>query len=176
VTENLDYALRYLGHTDKERCRIDQSNIPEKNYMVYWTHCFYQDASRTVRSLGEKLIDSDEALDVIGSIGQDSSLAFAASILNTQETKRRLLANEAISPAHVAQWNAVANLFFRSWSTRAWVLQEMNYPQRCIVQCGDRTLDRDAVAHFFTRMNVCIGATLGYRIIPKVSILRFTQS
>jgi hypothetical protein len=66
-------------------------------------HCFYQDASRTVLWLGEKSIDSDEALDVIETIGQDSSLAFAASILNTQETKRRLLANEAISPAHVAQ-------------------------------------------------------------------------
>jgi hypothetical protein len=181
VTENLDCALRYLRRTDQERCIwadaicIDQSNIPEKNYMVYWMHCFYQDASRTVLWLGEKSIDSDEALDVIETIGQDSSLAFAASILNTQETKRRLLANEAISPAHVAQWNAVANLFFRPWWTRAWVLQEMNHAQRCIVQCGDRTLDRDVIAHFITRLNACIGATLGYGIIPKASILRFTQ-
>ena len=75
VTRNLDIALRYLRHSDRERrlwidalC-INQQDDSEKSMVVRQMHCIYNHASTTNIWIGEPSADSDSALDIIEAAG-----------------------------------------------------------------------------------------------------------
>ena len=143
IYRNLWLALQRLRHETEERVLwidaicIDQSNNTEKNVQVPLMRRLFGKADSVIVWLGEESKDSSAAFDLI-------SLLVAATIMepefNSTDIKKVFQAQDlgrlALPEYSDAAWKALDTLFWRPWSSRVWIIQEIIVARDASVLCG----------------------------------------
>lgn len=151
VTANLWNALRYLRRTDSVRvvwvdalC-INQTNTVERNYMVSQMYAIYNNAQRTISWLGEATSQSNEAINFLAEQLQESAILHDIF-------QPRVARGGPMSDAHRDLWEALADLFGRSWWTRAWIVQEVGCAYNWTLMCGRAELNGQDLGPLLVRI------------------------
>lgn len=159
VTSNLEIALRHLRSETEPRTlwvdaiSINQINEEEKSHQVREMTSIYESASRVLIWLGEAEDDSDLAMDLVENIGATGLDHFKADEDNPRP------------------WEALSQLFYRSWWSRAWVLQESTVNKiDPFVGCGTRWVSWSAfdIAHSLIESQLELGSSGSMMIMQAI--------
>ena len=159
VTSNLEIALRHLRSETETRTlwvdaiAINQIDEEEKSHQVREMTSIYQSASRVLIWLGEAKDDSDLAMDLVEDIHATGLDQFQADEDNPKP------------------WEALVDLFYRPWWSRAWVLQESTVNKiEPLVGCGQKWVSWSAfdLVHRLIESQVALGSSGSMMIIQAV--------
>jgi len=115
---------------------IDQKNISERNHQVLRMYSIYQKAALVTVWLGPDRHDSHLAFDFMSTFVKQA---------HNLEWIRRSISEHTFS----REWCAIDHLLRRNWWKRVWIIQEMVAANDIVFVCGDKSVQRDVIVHFF---------------------------
>ncbi|KAH8648618.1 heterokaryon incompatibility protein-domain-containing protein [Xylariales sp. PMI_506] len=149
VGQSLSEALIYLRDPHKPRIMwidaicINQNDIAERNNQVTRMGHVFSRASRVVAWIGPPSNHTNLAVSTLGYLGKQ--------IENTQERFRlprpgcdhpEWYSADSVLPYDHETWVAIAELLYRPWFKRLWVVQEIQLGSRSsIIQWGEQELE-----------------------------------
>jgi hypothetical protein len=212
------WALYYLRDKEAERVLwidalcIDQNSEGERNHQVVLMGQIYASAWRVVAWLGsEDQEDFAEAVDLVNLLNGDSEknmyyiqarpqCPIGPPIWANDTTNAKLSMDPETLPSetnHHLGWLSWNRIFYRTYWSRLWIIQELILALELVLRCGNVQLDWEAVNHIFDqgqgprarhpgpngepahpscRQNIIpsILATPGYKL-PKRGLIRSTR-
>lgn len=141
VSHNLWVALRNLRLSDRPRCMwidalcINQADTSERALMVSQMHKIYRRALRTIAWIGESTPASKMAMTFPSEQSRSPSPSW--SMLKVGGDFHVDDSRNSMSRAALAKWDALGDLFGRTWYTRAWIVQEVACSQHWTLKCGE---------------------------------------
>ncbi|KXX75522.1 Heterokaryon incompatibility protein 6, OR allele [Madurella mycetomatis] len=148
ITRNLGEALRHLRSPTKSRILwidavcINQNDLAERNAQVRRMCDIYRKATEVVVWLGVETKTSPAAFSFLYHLQSRCRRLTGpapgppAWIIQINKHHVKELVTDS---AHLAGWEALADLMDRPWWSRAWVLQEVVVGSRVKMQCGIRS-------------------------------------
>ena len=148
IGSNLNCALRHLRYADKPRTMwvdaicINQKNHEERDAQVKRMKHVYSLASRVVVWLGAEANESNISLSTIQYLSDQAEYTMDYRVCASPRAKEpRWFSRVCPLPYDKKTWSAIISLFGRSWFSRLWVLQEVQFANhRSVVQCGNDIL------------------------------------
>jgi hypothetical protein len=137
VTKNLKAALTYLRSGNMMRILwidalcINQKDIAERNEQVSKMAKIYESAQKVIIWLGKEHHRSSLALSCIRRTNQDMLEGY----------------EPIVQPREIA---AILSLAFRTYWSRAWIVQEVFFAGEAVVCCGNEFLDFRQIRSFFS--------------------------
>ena len=134
VTRNLEDALRHLRHSDRPRSLwvdavcINQDDVVERVAQVLMMADIYKTAVTTLSWLGEASDESDEAVELIRTLGNWTEEHQDDVFEPVQEEPGQTLTGRIEQlgfPLRENNWPAVWRLLNRPYWTRVWIIQEL---------------------------------------------------
>jgi hypothetical protein len=117
---------------------IDQSNLAERSQEVVRMGKIYSQAHQVLVRLGPEADDSDNAMELLRSIGEHVFWDHDKWAVLTASLKAPDIAWSR--DARGAEWNAIRKLLNRDWHTRLWVYQEVQSSKHCAILIGHRQI------------------------------------
>lgn len=147
ITRNLDVAMRHLRYPDRPRvvwidalC-IDQTSPSDKSRQVGQMSHIYWSTPRVVVWLGPEADNSDRAIKILESIGENIQVNWTTLQLNCfaendDDVWGRPLRLDYL-PLDERDWAAIRSLTKRPWFERIWIRQEVfKTGGEAVVYCG----------------------------------------
>jgi hypothetical protein len=145
VTRNLASALHHLRMQDRERIMwidaicINQNDNEEKSKQITRMRDIYILSFRVVVWLGEEAQGSGKAMKILRNLGSHYESSTGCALLQPGSTESRdeLVASLKMPVLEDMEWQALFDLYSRSWFSRIWIMQEIALANhRAVVQCG----------------------------------------
>ncbi|KAH7370435.1 heterokaryon incompatibility protein-domain-containing protein [Rhexocercosporidium sp. MPI-PUGE-AT-0058] len=147
VQENLYHALLALRKVNQTRILwvdaicVNQLDIEERGSQIQQMCGIYGQAERVITWVG---LDSDGgsllAMSFVEKIYEE---VFPDGPDNDAEMRKYPMHRLTNDPTNKCKWEALAHFCNRRYWTRRWIIQEIALASRCVIQCGDKTLDWD---------------------------------
>ena len=177
ITSNLWEALGRIRHETETKILwvdsicIDQGNFEERNHQVRLMKDIYKNASEVVVWLGEETEDTAMAFDLT------RKLSFTA---NKWEKPGPLMAEDLakarLPDKESRDWKALDAIFWRTWFTRVWVIQEITMAKEATVHCGAQCIpwrDLTCAACFILDYNIAALANIDPRRVRTMMLYSF---
>jgi Heterokaryon incompatibility protein (HET) len=140
VQQNLWLALRALRSDSVERILwidaicINQADILEKNSQILLMRRIYSQAQSVIVWLGDAANNTAEAWNLLSCL---VTLSLAEGVSETDKpATAELLASLNLPEPSNPEWRALDELYWRSWFTRVWIIQEIAVSKEALVLCG----------------------------------------
>ncbi|KAH6718052.1 heterokaryon incompatibility protein-domain-containing protein [Leptodontidium sp. MPI-SDFR-AT-0119] len=147
VQENLHHALLALRKINQTRILwvdaicINQLDLEERGSQIQQMCGIYGQAERVVTWVG---LDPDgESSLAMSFVEEVYNAVFPDGPDNDPEMRKYPMHRLTNDPANKSRWKALAHFCNRRYWTRRWIIQEIALAGRCVIQCGDKTLDWD---------------------------------
>ncbi|KAI1840860.1 hypothetical protein JX266_012942 [Neoarthrinium moseri] len=161
-------SLRHLRHIDHDRVLwidqlcIDQNNEAERDQQVLRMADIYQHAYRVVIWLGPADATSGLALKILHYVGMQVSITTENHWNPHPDGEEKDWYDhrtDLTQKIDTSMWNAMENLFARTWFDRLWVLQEASLANsQSLLMCGNEAMDlstfRRAIACLYTNTSI----------------------
>jgi hypothetical protein len=140
VQQNLWLALRALRSDSVERILwvdaicINQADILEKNKQILLMRRIYSQAQSVIVWLGDATNSTADAWNLLSSLVTLS--AAEDSLEAAKPVTAQLLASLNLPEPASPKWRALDELYWRSWFTRVWIIQEIALSKEALVMCG----------------------------------------
>lgn len=146
IQENLYHALLALRKLSQARILwvdaicINQRDLEERGSQIQQMSKIYGQAERVVTWIG---LNEGGSLLAMSFIERIYNVIFPDGQDNDPEWRKYPMSNLINDPQNMKSWEALANFCNRRYWTRRWIIQEIALASRCILQCGDKTLEWD---------------------------------
>ncbi|KAF2650055.1 HET-domain-containing protein [Lophiostoma macrostomum CBS 122681] len=162
VRQNIAIALRHIRHTTTrshfwvDAISINQDDTSERSRQVSRMQEIYSLAPRVIVWLGESSSTSTAALSTLEYLGGQCLLYYL--IRHPEARERDRWDPRTPLPYDIQTWNAISELYGRSYFNRLWIWQEIVLADdRAVVYCGGEKLDwptfRRAVVRTFQQQS-----------------------
>ncbi|PQE05937.1 heterokaryon incompatibility protein [Rutstroemia sp. NJR-2017a BBW] len=165
ITENLEVALRWLRHVDRERVLwvdaicVNQQDLAERESQVSLMAEIYGGCQFCTVWLGEEDASTERAFDLLRSMASGSHfedwscfpLEFLQSLKLYRESKKEL---EACILSYSGLLEPSQDLFKRSWWSRSWTVQELIFSKLVTVKCGRHEIDWDQLSQAHSTLEI----------------------
>ncbi|KAI3324409.1 HET-domain-containing protein [Xylariaceae sp. AK1471] len=149
VGRNLAEALRYLRSSHHPRTLwidalcINQENIEERGQQVTRMGQIYTLASKVVAWIGPSFSNANSALSAIEYLGKQVEVTKDLWFVPRPNCDQPKWYHPKVSlPYDDQTWDAIAELCWKPWFQRLWVLQEIHLgSRRSIIKCGEQDVE-----------------------------------
>src|SRR5665213_392572 len=118
---------------------INQNDNEEKSKQITRMRDIYILSFRVVVWLGEEAHGSGKAMKILRNLGSHYESSTGCALLQPGSTESRdeLVASLRMPVLEDMEWQALFDLYSRSWFSRIWIMQEVALANhRAVVQCG----------------------------------------